>query len=200
MITHLKNYVKSHPITIGSTLGTIAIFAAVGLIVSLVSRLGFNADQANAIIAENKAPKTLELVGTLSLAILLSRSIFHGPSGVPNSAARKWLIVGLPSTVVSIAAGFTGVTLGSFLGFLSCDANFTNHATSQGWVDLTYAVTMLVFSYCLALVLTIDKNTAPVYADRWFQLGYRVICFILMVILLGRSGLTLLLLSRGSAA
>lgn len=191
---HLYHFIKDHPISLGSVLGTVLAFSCVGLAVALASRVGFNADQAAAIISENKAPKTLELVGTITLALLLLRSIAKGPSGIPNGVVGRWLITGLPSVVVSIAAAFFGVTLGSTIGFICWDI-----AASQLLPELKNGAVLLVFSYCMALVLTADKTTAPAYAGRGFKYGYQLISFLLLLALLGRSWVLLLFLSRGNA-
>lgn len=191
---YLCRFIKAHPISLTSVLGTVLAFSCVGLLVALASRFGFNADQATAIISENKAPKTLELVGTVALALLLLRSIAKGPSGIPSGPVGQWLITGLPSVVVSIAATFFGVTLGSAIGFLCMDL-----ATSQLLNDFLYGAVLLVFSYGMALVLTIDKNTAPAYSTRWFKYGYKTICTFLLIFLVGRSWVLLLLVSSGDA-
>lgn len=191
---YLCRFIKSHPISLASILGPVLAFSCVGLAVALASRFGFNPGQATAIISENKAPKTLELVGTVALALLLLRSIGRGPSGIPSDAAGKWLITGLPSVVVSIAATFFGVTLGSTIGFIGSDS-----ATSQLPNDLFYGAALLVFSYGMALVLTIDKSTAPAYSTRWFRYGYQIFCALLLIFLIGRSWVLLLRVSSGDA-
>lgn len=184
---YLDDFRKKHPISLGSVVGPVLAFAVLGLLMALAYRVGFGGGQAAAIIEENKAPRTLEFVGTISFAILLLRAAIKGPAGIPTGGLGQWFVSGLPALVVSIAASFFGITLGSSLGLLCWEEGMASCSLLSAFSGLGKSAIILGFAYLLALALTIDRSSAPKYSSESFILGYRVICALLVVMLACRS-------------
>jgi len=183
---HLENYARNHPISLTFITAPFYFFGIFALILWVFYRFGLNADFIQLIIGENMAPNTIFLLNSILLIALLVR-LLSGRRGFPEWVIAKSFVKGNANFLLGAQASILGIQLAKAFVATLPDTWFTKNIVDPGWATLAKTFFEIIFNYALYLCLTIDRNAAPAFSTRRFNIGYISLCWFLFVMLIGQS-------------
>lgn len=147
------------------------------------------------IINENRAPKTFELLCSISLIYLSFRVAARGPIQSLRSRDVKLFGVYFPNLALGIGAAYVGIAWGVAIA-AATSAQVLPSPLNYSALFLKCAVLLagLLLIYAFFILITVNEQVAPGYQTSGFSSTMRKFAGVFCFFLIGRSLLSLLLL------
>jgi len=197
--TYLATFFKEHPVSFASMRNAFMFFAVIAFSLSLMAFNDIYAQLAVDIINENRAPKTFQIICSVSLIFLSAYVAARGP--IQNLKGRVVRIFGVyfPNAALGIGAAYVGVAWGvalaAFSSGISLPPPYTFGALILECLLLLFGLLVL---YALFVLVTVNASVSPGYQKPSFRPTMRVLAALFCFAMFGRTVL-LLVISLGVA-
>ncbi|EIL86875.1 hypothetical protein AB7849_14890 [Rhodanobacter sp. 115] len=196
--TYLATFFKEHPVSFASMRNAFAFFAVIAFPLGLMAFHDFHAQLAIDIINENRAPRTFQIICSVSLIFLSAYVAARGPITSLKGRAIRVFGVYFPNAALGIGAAYVGVAWGAFIAALfsgiPLPPPYTFGVLIRECLLLLFGLLAL---YTFFVLVTVNASVAPGYQNPSFRPTMRVLAALFCFAMLGRTVL-LLVISLGA--
>ena len=173
-------------------------FAVIAFPLGLMAFHNIYAQLAVDIINENRAPRTFQIICSISLIFLSAYVAARGPIQDLRSHAVRVLGVYFPNTALGIGAAYVGVAWGVFAAALLSGVALPPPYTYSALIrECSLLLIGLLALYSFFVLVTVNESVAPGYKKPSFRPTIRIFSGLFCLAMLGRTALLIFISLSG---
>jgi hypothetical protein len=196
--TYLNTFFEAHPISFKSMRNTFLLFVVIAFPLGLMAFHNIYAQLAVDIINENRAPRTFQIICSISLIYLSAYVAARGPIQNLQSHSVRVLGVYFPNTSLGIGAAYVGVAWGILAAALLSGVSLPPPYTYSTLIrECTLLLIGLLVLYAFFVLVTVNESVAPGYKKPSFRPTIRILSGLFCLTMLGRTALLIIISLSG---
>ncbi len=185
---YIKKHIAEHPISYRYVV--LYPFLGAAFLASLFSLMilnNFYPNFAKAVISENLAPLTFEILCYIGLSYLTIRVVRKGLIEDLKNEEKKMLCFHVPSTAIGIKATYSGIVLGAVFAVIISFDTLPAPLSYSTLFSLCFQNFLLTSAiYLFFILITVTPTTAPNYKKKNFLSVLKALCLLLAIAATGR--------------